>query len=257
MIVNKTYNEDCLLLMSKMPNDFVDMVITSPPYNIGYNNMHGEDVKKYETYVDKNVNYEEWLFNVIDELLRVTKNHIFFNIQMLGNNKVTVLKLLGKYALQIKDIIIWNKKIAPPHIEAGIMNSKFEFIIILSNQFPEKKKFYDGNFKGNFNNVIDGINATNNKFSDVHNATFPDYLPKTILSKFGQIGELVYDPFMGTGTTAIACIDFKRNFIGSEIDSKYYEISEERVKPYFASAKIFNEYNFLEEKTEYTELDIC
>ena len=73
--VNKIYNEDCLVTLGKMPNEFIDMVITSPPYNIGYNNMHGDDVTKYETYNDEQTSedYEKWLFNVLDELLRVTK----------------------------------------------------------------------------------------------------------------------------------------------------------------------------------------
>lgn len=232
MEINKIYNEDCLQTLSKMPDGFVDMVITSPPYNIGYNNMHGEDVTKYETYNDEQTQegYEEWLFKILDELLRVTKKHIFFNIQMLGNNKLTVLKLMGKYSTKIKDIIIWNKKLAPPHIEPGIMNSKFEFIIILSNQSPEKKKFYDGNFKGNFNNVIEGKSASQNKYAEIHKATYPLYLPRTILLKFGKEGELIYDPFMGTGTSALACLMEKRNFIGSEIDEVYFKLANERIK---------------------------
>lgn len=238
MEVNKVYNEDCLVTMSKMANGFVDIVITSPPYNVGYNQMYGEDTKKYDTYNDKRTDedYEKWLHNVIDELLRVTKKHIFFNIQMLGNNKNTVLKLMGKYSDKIKDIIIWNKKLAPPHIEHGIMNSKFEFIIIFSNQSPDKKKFYDAKFKGNFNNVIEGLNATKNEYADVHKATYPLYLPRTILTKFGEENEIIYDSFMGTGTTALASLMEKRNYIGSEIDETYFKLSTKRLN-YFSQQK--------------------
>lgn len=241
MEINKIYNEDCLETMSKMQNLFIDNVITSPPYNVGYNNMFGKDVSKYQKYDDKQTKefYEKWLFNVIDELLRVTKNHIFFNIQMLGNNKNTVLKLMGKYEDKIKDIIIWNKKVAPPHIEEGVMNSKFEFIIILSNQKPDKKKFYDGNFKGNFNNVIEGMNASQNEYSKIHSATFPLYLPRTILTKFGKQGDLIYDPFMGTGTTAIASIIEKRKYIGSEIDSEYFDLANKRIYDHQSQLKLF------------------
>lgn len=241
METNKIYHEDCLVTLSKMPDGFVDMVITSPPYNVGYNQMYGLDTTKYDTYEDKKSqdDYDLWLNNIIDELLRVTKKHIFFNIQMLGNNKTTVLKLLGKYNDKIKDIIIWNKKQAPPHIEQGIMNSKFEFIIIFSNQSPEKKKFYDAKFKGNFNNVIDGINASKNEYADVHKATYPLYLPRTILTKFGDANEIVYDPFMGTGTTAIASLMEGRFFIGSEIDKTYFDLSNKRINNFLQQQTLF------------------
>lgn len=243
---NKVYNEDCMTTMSRMPDGFVDHVITSPPYNAGitYNN-EGDETRMYDLYDDNldDYQYEEWLFKVIDELLRVTKGHIFFNIQMLGRNKRTVMKLMGKYNEKIKDMIIWNKKVAPPHIQPGVMNSKFEFIIVLSNQKPESKKFLDGNFKGNFNNVLEGGNATGNKYSKLNKATFPLYLPRTILNRFGKKGELIYDPFNGTGTTGDACVIESRDFIGSEIDPKQCEISNQRIKDQSAKLLIqFDEY---------------
>lgn len=239
--INKIYNEDCLITMKRLDDKSVDNVITSPPYNVGYNNMHGKDITKYKLYDDSKNNefYENWLYNVIDELLRVTKNHIFFNIQMLGNNKNTVLKLFGKYEKNIKDIIIWNKKIAPPHIEEGVMNSKFEFIIIFSNQNPEKKKFYDGKFKGNFNNVIDGLSASGNEYAKIHKATYPLYLPRTILQKFGEKNDIIYDPFMGTGTTALACLMENRKYIGSEIDTEYIKLINKRLNDYNSQIKLF------------------
>ena len=65
---------------------------------------------KYNNYNDKLDNYFENQKTLINELLRVTKKHIFYNIQMLGNNKIDFLKLLGYFNNKIKDIIIWQKK---------------------------------------------------------------------------------------------------------------------------------------------------
>ena len=76
MEVNKIYNEDCLETMAKMPNDFVDYSLTSPPYNVGNNQLNGEG-KKYESINDK-MTKDEYFENqkqVIEELLRVTKYH--------------------------------------------------------------------------------------------------------------------------------------------------------------------------------------
>ena len=235
MEINKIYNEDCFDTIAKMPNNFVDYTLTSPPYNVGNNNMVE---KKYNNFNDKLDNYFENQKNLINELLRVTKKHIFYNIQMLGNNKIDFLKLLGYFNNKIKDVIIWEKK-GIPHIEPGILNSSFEFIIIFSNDFPEKKKFYDANFKGNFNNVIKTLNPHSNPFSKKHKAIMPLDIPRLLLQKFGKKNDIWYDCYMGTGTTALACVLEKRNYIGSEISKEYIDLCYKRLKPYLTQSSLF------------------
>tara|TARA_R100000773_G_scaffold28806_1_gene24763 strand:- start:171 stop:878 length:708 start_codon:yes stop_codon:yes gene_type:complete len=235
MEINTIYNEDCFDTIAKMPNNFVDYTLTSPPYNVGNNNMVE---KKYNNFNDKLDNYFENQKNLINELLRVTKKHIFYNIQMLGNNKIDFLKLLGYFNNKIKDIIIWEKK-GIPHIEPGILNSSFEFIIIFSNDFPEKKKFYDANFKGNFNNVIKTLNPHSNPFSKKHKAIMPLDIPRLLLQKFGKKNDIWYDCYMGTGTTALACVLEKRNYIGSEISKEYIDLCYKRLKPYLTQSSLF------------------
>lgn len=226
--VNKHYNEDCMLTMGRMPNHFVDISITSPPYNKGEGqNIRGDMYADYEDNLSEQ-EYRDWLFGVIDELLRVTRKHIFFNIQMLGQNKLIVLEIFGHYRNNIKDRMIWNKNIAPPHIVPGVMNSKFEDIIIFSNQKPHQKKFEDANFAGNFNNVLEGRNAGGNKYSKLNKATFPGYVPRTILNMFGDKNDLIYDPFGGTGTTAESCIIENRRWITSELSSDLADVIEKR-----------------------------
>lgn len=234
---NKVYNLKAEHLMAIMPSNFVDITITSPPYNAGDRSGIGDLM--YAEYDDNKSDdeYEQWLFLIIDELIRVTRKHVFFNIQMLANNKETVMKIFGMYHKNIKDVIIWNKKQAPPHIQPGIMNSKFEFIIVFSNDKPWLKKFDDAIWpQGSFNNVIEGVNASQNEFSKLNKATFPLYLPRTILTKFGAPGELIYDPFTGTGTTFEACVIEKRDFIGSELDAKQCDITNKRFKNSFAKS---------------------
>lgn len=229
MELNKIYNEDCLETMAKMPNGFCDLIITSPPYNVGKNNM--TDNKKYKEHNDSmsQEEYLEWTRKILNECLRVAET-TFYNIQMLSDNKRNVLAILGEYKDKIKDIIIWNKNSAAPAIEPGVLTSKFEFIIIFSNDNPEKRKFKKGNFHGNFTNVLEGNSATGNKFSDIHKATFPLYLPSKIITNFSKEGDLIYDPFMGIGTTAVASQSLKRNWIGSEISSEYIENANEYIK---------------------------
>jgi len=236
--LNKVYNLDCLLFMKQLPNKYLDYILTSPPYNAGERTSHGknnaiykDDTSMYNFFEDKMLDdeYEKWIFEIIDEGLRVVKKHIFFNIQMLGNNKETICKIFGRYATKIKDVIIWNKTIASPHIVPGIMNSAFEFIFIFSNDEPEKRKFYDANFQGNFRNVITGVNSSQNKYRHLNKATFPLYLPRTIIQKFGKPGDIWYDPFSGTGTTFHACLLERRDFLGTEIDIDQVESTNKRI----------------------------
>src|SRR4029078_4815263 len=150
MEINKVYHEDCLLTLSKTEDKFFDMTITSPPYNVkNTNGLNGGS--KYLGIKDDRTNdeYFSWLCRIIDELLRTNKKHIFFNIQMLSNNKDVVTELWYKYKHKLKDIIIWNKRQAIPN-GGGVMASNFEFIFVISNMAPNTRQFYDANIEGGF-----------------------------------------------------------------------------------------------------------
>lgn len=247
--LNKVYNLDCLTFMKSVPTGYFDYIFTSPPYNIK-KQIGSTDL--YKMYGDNLTSdeYFDWLCAIIDEGMRITKKHFFMNIQMLGNNKTVVLRLFGKYAFKIKDRMIWKKKIVAPHIQEGIMNSGFEDIIIFSNDQPEKKKFYDANWsQGTFSNVIDGINASQNKYAELNKATFPLYLPRTVIQKFGKKKDIWYDPFNGTGTVFHACELEGRDFVGTELDPEQCVVSEERVELEAGKLKIEFGEGYADENT--------
>ena len=229
MEYNKIYNESNLETLRRIDDLSIDYVLTSPPYNVGNNQMYGDGIKKYTQYDDKLDDYFTNQKTLIDELLRVTKKHIFYNIQMLAENKCAFLSLLGNYNNKIKDIIIWNKKMIP-HIEPGILSSAFEFIVIFSNDQPNKKKFYDANFKrGGMSNVFEIVNTHSNPYSDVHKAIMPLDIPRHFMMNFGKENDIWYDPYMGTGTTAVAAIKENKKYLGSEINKEYFDLSKKRI----------------------------
>ena len=78
------------------------------------------------------------------------------------------------------------------------------------------------------------------KINNIHGAVFPETLPAELIKAFSNENDLVYDPFMGSGTTALVCNKLNRNFIGSEISLEYCEISNERLKRHQAQLTIFN-----------------
>lgn len=235
MEINKIYLTDCLDLMSKMDDKFVDIIVTSPPYNVGENTKYVDGYKDDRTEEE----YFSWMCRVIEEGLRVTKKHMFFNIQMLSHNRDVVMELWYKYKHRLKDIMIWVKHTAYPN-GYGTMWSYYEFIFVFSNQAPHTRQFFDVNIKEGFSNVLQGKHAgAENKYSDIHKATFPIYIPRTLIHRFAQEGDLIFDPFSGTGTTAVAAIKEGCNYIGSEINPKYHEVSLKRIQNHDSVEELF------------------
>lgn len=225
---NEIHNVDCLIGMSEMESNSVAYTITSPPYNLG--TVKGKS--KYQNTKDNYTQdeYFEWTKNVIKELLRVTENEVFYNIQMLTNNKEALCKILGEFSGNVKEIIIWDKKNGEPAIEKGVMNSVFEFIIVLSKDNADKRKFYNAKFHGTFDNILRHKKQSGNEIAELNSATFPTDLVRKLLLNFTNENDLILDPFTGSGTTAIGCIDEKRKFTGFEIDKTIYEYAVKRIK---------------------------
>ena len=218
---------DCLTHLSNMADNEVSYTITSPPYNVG--TVKGKS--KYQNTKDNYTQdeYFDWSKNVITELLRVTENEVFYNIQMLTNNKVALMKILGHFAEQVKEVIIWDKKNGEPAIEKGVMNSVFEFIIVFSKNNADKRKFYNAKFHGTFDNILRHKKQSGNEITTLNSATFPNDLVRKLLLAFTSENDLILDPFTGSGTTAIACIDEKRRFVGFEIDKEIYDYATKRI----------------------------
>lgn len=224
--INKIYNEDCLITMSRMKDGEIDYCFTSPPYNVGQ-----EAFSKYGDYSDdkSQQQYLEWSIKVIDSLLRVTKNHIFFNIQELAHNRIALDSLMYHYRYKLKDKFIWAKDSGSQATNSKVLSSRWEYIWVLSNQDPLYKNFKDVDTLSDWTNVIK-IKTTKNKHAKDHKAVFPINLPRKFIEKFGKPGDLWYDPFMGTGTTARAAIKAGRKFVGSEMSKKIYSIAIKEIQ---------------------------
>ena len=237
------YWGDCLKIMDGLIADGVkvDAVITSPPYNMclkvqnekyvsrwksSYSN-EGHLSNKYQNYKDDLPieDYEKFQDSFIEKCLTIS-DYLFYNVQMVTGNKTAILHLIGKYADKIKEIIIWDKINGEPAINKGVFNSQFEFIICFSNVRPLCRTFDNAKFeRGTLSNVWQ-IKRERNKN---HKAAFPLELVNKILQNFTNEGDTILDPFMGSGTTGVACKKFNRNFIGIELDLNYYMIAQERI----------------------------
>tara|TARA_R110002072_G_scaffold121850_3_gene256077 strand:+ start:648 stop:1418 length:771 start_codon:yes stop_codon:yes gene_type:complete len=241
MEISKIYNENCMDTMKRMDDDFIDVVITSPPYNLGSFRMNGNGVKRsYENYSDDLPiqEYFEQTKKWIDELLRITKHHVFWNIGEYKGCKGITKFILNNYQHKLKETFIWCKPNPNPNGNIGSITNSYEYIFCISNDQPEVSKFTHHNLKGMIKNFIHkGVN--NGKENSDHGYAFGEWLPKHFIHNFSKPGDLIYDPFMGSGTTAKAAHLLDRRWIGSELSSKYVNIANKRLKPVLNQTKLF------------------
>jgi len=238
MEVNKIYNENCLQTLKRFDDNSIDIVITSPPYNMNLRIRNGsycsrqivkEFSTKYEGF-DDNLPIDEFYelhSNIIRELLRVS-NIIFYNIQIVTGSKRAFFKIIGEFSEQLKDIVIWDKGVGQPAMSPGVLNRQSELILIFEKENAISRKFSKFNFErgtlGDIWNISRG-----RKIDKSHGAVFPEKLVSTILENFSDEGDIVYDPFMGSGTTAVVSQKLNRKWLGSELSPNYCQLIQKRI----------------------------
>jgi len=235
--INEIVLGDCLEGMSKMDNDSVDIVITSPPYNLG-NSIRGNLYADYGDDLSQD-EYYHFISNVLKELIRVTKYYVFFNFQILTGNKLAYLKIFSDFKENIKETIIWVKKQVAPASQPTCLSSQFEFVVVFAKKELAEKRtferaFFNNRVKGQgSNNVIIGNNmSAANEFNaekGSNKACYPQYLVRWFLKRFSQEGDIVLDPFMGSCTTALVCQQMNRKYLGFEIDAEYVKVGVGRL----------------------------
>ena len=239
METNTTHNENCLDTMAKMPNNFIDLVVTSPPYNMNLRIRNGkycsrQIVKEFSTKYknfDDNLPIDDFYnlhLKILKELLRVS-DIVFYNIQIVTGSKRAFFKIIGELSDYLKDIIIWDKNHGQPAMAKNVLNRRTELILVFDSKNAISRQFSKSNFSRGTLDDIWQI-SRGKKISKKHGAVFPELLAEKIIKNFSNEGDLVYDPFMGSGTTAKMAKLNNRNWIGSEISKEYCDIIEQRLK---------------------------
>ena len=149
-----------------------DIGFTSPPYNAG-DNVRG----KFYANDDDNKTDDDYT-KFLTDTTRITLDYCdysFVNLQMLEGNKISLIDFQTNMRDYIKDILVWNKSIAPPHINKGTFATKWEYIFAFSNQ--SKSRSFPSSWQGKYSNVIETENNSGNEFAKEHKAGFPVALP--------------------------------------------------------------------------------
>jgi len=197
--------------MKQVPDKYFDLSFTSPPYNRLRND-------KYKHYQDTKKDYEQWLSLVIDELLRVSKNCIF-NIQAQSYNRSDVYSLIGKYAEKIQEIIVWEK-INPMPASGNAITNAYEFFLMFGDDPYKSSRTYT---KNTLHTSVCG------DMPKEHKAVMKYQVADYMIDTFSMGAKKVFDPFMGTGTTALVCQDKGIEWCGTEIELEYVEIANKRL----------------------------
>src|SRR3990167_9915430 len=228
---NKVIQGDCLEIMKLMPDKCVDLVFTSPPYNMRMRIRNGEYTerewaehfsKKYEDFHDALPIEEYYKFHsdCLKEMLRISPL-VFWNIQVVSGSKEAVFKIIGDFAKSITDIIVWDKGFGQPAMNNGVLNRGSELIIAFEDNKKQGRTFEKYKFERGTMQDIWRYGRGGNGSIEGHSATFPLGLVSKAIAGWSNPNDIIFDPFLGSGTTARACKNLGRNYIGIEISEKY------------------------------------
>ena len=217
MGLNKIYNEDCLEGMKRISDGSVDLIVTDPPYLINYSrHVKGH---RFENKI-LNDNNPELISKYIKECYRILKNNSAMYM-FTSHKTVDFFKQeLENAGFNVKNMIIWDKQRQGMGDTSTVFGFQYELIFFVSKGQPKirGKRLSD---IWSFPKVV-GRNQ-------VHQNQKPIELIERCVTKHSNEGDVVFDGFMGSGTTAIACINTNRNYIGFELDEGYYNIANERI----------------------------
>lgn len=266
MELNRIYNENCIYTMKRMPDNFIDLTVTSPPY---------DNLREYKGY---SFDFE----SIAKELYRVTKigggiiwvvGDAVINGSESGSSFKQALYFM-ELGFLLHDTMIYEKS-GCPFPESNRYNQKFEYMFVLMKGKPktynllQQRTLYSREQIGksrssttrNSDGTMDKMGyETNKEFTTRYNiweyavgngkstldksafkhpATFPEQLAADHIHSWSNEGDLVYDPFTGSGTTLKMAHLQKRNWVGSEISSEYSDLAAKRIAPYLTVQTMF------------------
>jgi len=253
------YNEDCLKVLKNISSESFDVCISSPPYNIGIG---------YSEYTDTRVDYITWMNEVWSEVCRVLKpeGHLFLNLGYSKNSPFDVYKVAENVPWELQNNIIWAKAVevdnrvrgyTTPHNSKRYLQNGWEhlFHYTKNGDTPIDLEWSGVPYNDNYNNANRNAKRSGRNYRPTtncwhitykskatkqitaeiaglnkHPAIFPEEFVEKCLKVSGLTKGIVFDPFMGTGTTGVVAKQYGLEYVGCEIDSDYHKFSEDRIQ---------------------------
>ena len=211
-----------------------DLCFTSPPYALGKSvALSGNKAMaaKANAYGDHEDNADEW-----DRLMRewfaasdaAVSDAWVVNVQPLAGNKRELVRFIADNAGRLVDVATWDKGHAQPPMAAGVMASRFEWMIVFAANDGASRAVPLSSWRGTVQSVYVAPPQRNNEYAKVHAATMPIHVPAWVMQTLCDQTKSVYEPFCGTGTTLIAAEQLGRKCYGMEISPSYCDVIVKR-----------------------------
>ena len=246
------YNENCIDTMQKMiSKDYkVDIILTSPPYNTARTSKTQRSIEHYENRYDIHLDnmtseeYCEWSVNLFNNFNKVLKDNgvILYNVSYGSEDPntmwLTIADIIRHTPFIVADRIIWKKRSALPNNTSSNRLTRIVEDVFVFCRETESTTFHANkpisrigtNGQTYYKCLYNFIEAPNNdEVCTLNKATFSSDLCKQLLNMYATTESVVYDPFMGTGTTAVACKMLGMGCIGSELSAQQCEWAKKRL----------------------------
>lgn len=265
--LNQIYHSDCIELMNLMDSEIIDLTITSPPY---------DNLRHYKGFT---FDFE----NIAKGLYRITKQGgivvwIVGDKINNGNKSLTSFKqalFFQEYGFNVHDVMIYKKK-NTPFMRSNAYTNCYEFMFVFSKGKPNtfnpltEKTVRQGFEMVVHNKGADAVNkkvlkelkadktrtniweyavglhgSTSDKEAFKHPAIFPEKLAEEHILSWSKLGDIIFDPMCGSGTTCKMAKKHQRNYIGCDISEDYVAIARKRVEHYKVTLNLFPESELL------------
>lgn len=239
---NKILCGDAIKVMSQIPSKSVNLVVTSPPYNLKNSSGNGMKdgrggkwsnaalINGYESHTDcmPHEEYVSWQRSCLKEMIRVLSDDgaIFYNHKWRVQRGLLQSRNDIVQGFPVRQIIIWKRK-GGINFNQGYFLPTYEVIYLIT-----KHKFRLARGANSYGDIWEFTQEMRNP----HPAPFPVSLIERIIKSTNA--KIVLDPFMGSGTTAVAALRLNRNFIGIDISREYCDMAEKRILKNTKQAKI-------------------
>ena len=227
--INTIQNMDCLEFMKQLPDNCVDCIVTDPPYLIEYKTNYRKDKTHNFCSTIQGDNNPELISKYTKQCYRIMKQDTAMYM-FCSFDKVDFFKQQLEAYFNIKNMIIWVKN----NWTAGDLEAQFGkqyeiiFLVNKGRSLINGKRITD---------VWDFRRIVGNE--QMHQNQKPLSIIKTCIEKHSKENDIIFDGFMGSGTTAIACLETKRRYIGCELDKGYFDIAQKRIDDYNKQLKLF------------------
>jgi hypothetical protein len=211
-----------------------DLCFTSPPYGLGKSVALSGNKKMAASgnpYDDHEDNPAEWagLMSAWFAASDTAVSDVWVvNVQPLAGNKRDLVRFIADNAGRLVDVATWDKGHAAPQMAAGVMASRYEWMIIFAASNGASRAVPLSSWQGTVQSVYVASPQRGNEFSDIHAATMPLHVPAWVMQTLCDQSKSVYEPFCGTGTTLIAAEQLGRKCYGMEISPAYCDVIVQR-----------------------------